>query len=84
MPRGGRRPGAGAPKGNLNGLRHGRYSRRIRGLAQQLIDEPDVRTLVRVLSQGSLLRLRLPQWALTRKGRRRVNQISLQKQTQKK
>ena len=25
--RGGRRPGAGAPKGNLNALRHGRYSR---------------------------------------------------------
>ncbi len=27
MPRGGKRPGAGAPKGNTNALRYGRYSR---------------------------------------------------------
>ena len=27
MPHGGRRPGAGAPKGNLNALKHGRRSR---------------------------------------------------------
>ena len=29
MPRGGRRPGAGAPRGNTNALRHGQYSRRV-------------------------------------------------------
>jgi len=28
MARGGRRPGAGAPKGNKNALKHGRYSTR--------------------------------------------------------
>jgi len=28
MPRGGRRPEAGAPKGNKNALKHGRYSTR--------------------------------------------------------
>jgi len=28
MPRGGRRPGAGAPKGNMNGWRTGRHCRR--------------------------------------------------------
>ena len=30
--RGGRRPGAGAPKGNLNALKTGRYSTRVRAL----------------------------------------------------
>ena len=30
--RGGRRPGAGAPKGNLNALKSGRYSTRVRAL----------------------------------------------------
>ena len=30
--RGGRRPGAGAPKGNLNGLKHGLYSRQMAAL----------------------------------------------------
>ena len=30
MPRGGSRPGAGAPSGNLNRLKYGRYSRQLR------------------------------------------------------
>ena len=30
--RGGRRPGAGAPKGNLNGLKTGRYSKQVQAL----------------------------------------------------
>lgn len=29
MPRGGRRPGAGAPKGNFNAMRSGKYSKRL-------------------------------------------------------
>ena len=36
MPRGGRRAGAGAPKGNYNALKHGRNSRRLRELADIL------------------------------------------------
>ena len=82
MPRGGRRTGAGAPKGNLNGLRSGRYSPRVRDLAQLLIDDPDARTLLRVLSRGSLLRLGLLRRTVARKTLRRVNQKSVQKQTQ--
>ena len=31
-PKGGRRPGAGAPRGNLNALKSGRYSRQVRAL----------------------------------------------------
>ena len=36
MPRGGRRPGAGAPKGNLNALKTGRYSKRLTALRAAL------------------------------------------------
>ena len=35
-PRGGRRPGAGAPKGNLNALKSGRYSKRLTALRAAL------------------------------------------------
>ena len=39
-PRGGRRPGAGAPKGNLNALKTGRYSRRLAALRAALAAMP--------------------------------------------
>src|SRR3990172_8405920 len=32
MPRGGRRQGAGAPRGNVNAIKSGRWSRRVRAL----------------------------------------------------
>lgn len=38
--RGGRRPGAGAPKGNLNALKTGRYSKRLAGLRAALTAMP--------------------------------------------
>ena len=41
--RGGRRPGAGAPKGNLNALRHGANSRQIQQLELALSLVPDAR-----------------------------------------
>jgi hypothetical protein len=40
---GGRRPGAGAPRGNMNGFRHGRYSVRHRRLIQILAQIPEAR-----------------------------------------
>ncbi len=46
MPRGGKRPGAGAPKGNLNALKHGRHSPRARKLADSLVQLPDVRKVL--------------------------------------
>ena len=39
-PRGGRRPGAGAPKGNLNALKSGRYSKRLAALRAALTAMP--------------------------------------------
>ena len=43
MPRGGRRPGAGAPKGNYNAFKHGRNSSRLRELADILALVPPTR-----------------------------------------
>jgi len=41
--RGGRRPGAGAPKGNLNALKHGANSRQLQQLALALSLVPEAR-----------------------------------------
>ncbi len=41
--RGGRRPGAGAPKGNLNALKHGANSRQLQQLAIALAIVPEAR-----------------------------------------
>jgi hypothetical protein len=46
MPRGGRRPGAGAPKGNLNGLRHGRNSDQVKRLVDALVRIPEARDIL--------------------------------------
>jgi ribosomal protein L17 len=42
MGRGGKRPGAGAPKGNLNGFKHGRNSQQHRKLLQLIARDPEV------------------------------------------
>ena len=41
--RGGRRPGAGAPKGNMNALKHGAYSRQYARLGALLAASPVAR-----------------------------------------
>ena len=43
MPRGGRRPGAGAPKGNTNTLKSGRYSARLKTVFAAMPQLPEVR-----------------------------------------
>ena len=43
MPRGGKCPGAGAPKGNLNAVKTGRYSKRLRTVASALNSVPELR-----------------------------------------
>jgi hypothetical protein len=47
---GGRRPGAGAPKGNLNGFKHGRRSRRLADAVQVLVANPKVRATLEALA----------------------------------
>src|SRR5438132_10273485 len=41
--RGGPRPGSGPPKGDLNALKHGRYSRRHKQLLESLLEVPQAR-----------------------------------------
>lgn len=49
---GGRRPGAGAPRGNLNAFRHGRYSTQQKDLARLLAEIPEARdALIRLAQQ---------------------------------
>ena len=45
-PRGGKRPGAGAPRGNMNALRSGHYSARIRAVARGLSSIPEIRDML--------------------------------------
>jgi hypothetical protein len=52
MPRGGRRPGAGAPKGNLNASKHGRTSQTHRRLLDTLARDPDTLKLLLELAEG--------------------------------
>ncbi len=46
MPRGGRRPGAGAPKGNLNALRTGTRSKQLKAVIIALMAIPQTRRVL--------------------------------------
>ena len=46
MPRGGKRPGAGAPKGNLNALKHGERSKQFARLGATIAASPKARSLL--------------------------------------
>ncbi len=45
MPAGGRRPGAGAPKGNLNAIKTGRYSPRLEAAFRIAMTHDDIRPI---------------------------------------
>jgi len=51
MPRGGKRPGAGAPKGNLNALKHGLRSHQVRNLSLTLAQIPLFRSYLQRLAR---------------------------------
>ena len=53
MPRGGRRPGAGAPKGNWNALSSGHRSKRLQTLVLTLRDDPQFVVVYRLLMAAS-------------------------------
>jgi hypothetical protein len=52
MPRGGRRPGAGAPAGNLNAYKHGKTSRQHARLAEIIASDPEALALAREILSG--------------------------------
>ena len=51
--RGGRRPGAGAPRGNTNPLKNGRHSVRVKAVIDALLADPETReVLLRIGAKG--------------------------------
>jgi hypothetical protein len=58
MPRGGKRPGAGAPKGNLNGLRRGNHSERLFMVLLAVREHPAPKELAHELLHAGFLRPR--------------------------
>ena len=46
MPRGGPRPGAGAPMGNVNALTHGLHSRQLRQVVEEVARSPAFRAVL--------------------------------------
>ncbi|MBI4235976.1 MAG: hypothetical protein HY688_01295 [Chloroflexi bacterium] len=58
MPRGGKRPGAGAPKGNMNALVHGRRSRQLQDLLDALAQLPEMRHVLLAHRRAQLRRQR--------------------------
>ena len=52
MPRGGPRPGAGAPTGNLNAYKHGKTSRQHARLAEIIASDPEALALAREILFG--------------------------------
>jgi hypothetical protein len=51
--RGGRRPGAGAPRGNTNALKHGVYSKRLQLATLILAAVPELRVLFKAFADKS-------------------------------
>ncbi len=56
--RGGRRPGAGAPKGNLNGLKTGAHSPRVKAVLRAIAENPESRAVFLALAQKGALQRR--------------------------
>jgi len=54
--RGGRRPGAGAPRGNLNGLKHGNYSKQLAQAGLILAANPKIREALNGLARRHQLK----------------------------
>ena len=57
MPRGGKRPGAGAPRGNLNALKNGSRSKQLRTLIIALMAFPQTRNALLHFSRMEQRRL---------------------------
>lgn len=55
MGRGGKRPGAGAPRGNMNNLKHGLYSKQFARVGAMLAADPKIRAaLLEIARKHSL------------------------------
>lgn len=50
---GGRRPGAGAPRGNLNAIKHGRSSKLIQTAVDKLAADPELRAFLLLIARAA-------------------------------
>jgi hypothetical protein len=64
MPRGGKRPGAGAPRGNLNALKTGSRSRQLNTVIEALLASPTIRRVMLKLVQQDVRRNKRLQQAI--------------------
>jgi benzoyl-CoA reductase/2-hydroxyglutaryl-CoA dehydratase subunit BcrC/BadD/HgdB len=71
MPRGGRRPGAGAPRGNLNAYKHGRNSRAVHQLVEIVATNPEALALLNQIIGGNKARYKRD----TERAKRLINQL---------
>ena len=86
MPRGGQRPGAGAPKGNLNALKTGSRSQQLNTVIEALLASPTIRRVMLKLVQHDIRRNQRLQQAIAdavRSYRRRSISPKSTRQTQK-
>ena len=86
MPRGGKRPGAGAPKGNLNALKTGSRSRQLNIVIEALLASPAIRRVMLKLVQHDVRRNQRLQQAIAdavRSYRRRSISPKTTRQTHK-
>lgn len=75
MPRGGRRPGAGARPGNWNALKTGRYSPRFQQALAALRADPQFRQAFRLLQRVAQRTHDLPPAAHARRLRRQLRRV---------
>jgi hypothetical protein len=55
MPRGGKRPGSGAPKGNLNRLKHGKHSKQLSGVISSMNPQQKTKFIQTLKEQGATI-----------------------------
>lgn len=55
MTKGGSRAGAGAPRGNLNALKHGRTSRQLQRFVATILKDPGQARLLKLLVQRKVI-----------------------------
>ena len=76
MSRGGRRPGAGAPLGNHNALKTGRYSKRFQQLARALLKNPETRALIATFRKKQINEQRIAAGIADREIRRFILEVA--------
>ena len=76
MTRGGKRPGAGAPLGNHNALKTGRYSKRFQQIARALLKDPDTLALLATFRKKQIKQQRLAAGLADRELRRFILEVA--------